>query len=206
MTADTKDTVRAAADDGTLALTVDVRVEHGSLEIGYRALEKAGLPVLVFDVPRRVAADGRLKVDRGIAWASLEEPETLVVKRGVPRLPRRKDVEFAQLPYARKLEPGRHLDGRVLLEVPVAETSPYYPAGARSVFRNASARRLRFELTYVVLESGLAARPVPDFPDAFELDRRQAPAGTGASRTIAVDVPLASPIAVRRRSDPFEPA
>lgn len=206
MTAETPAAQRATADDGTVALTMDVRVGPGALEIGYWISTSGALPVLVFDLPRTLGADGQLKVDRGTAWVAFEEPETLVVKRGIPRLPRLRSVEAAREPYARRLEPGRSLDGRVLLELPAAESNPYYPVGEGAAFRKAEARRLRFELTYIVLAGGLVARAVAGVPDAFELDRSGETGGRRRTATLQAFLEARVSIAVRRRSDPFEPA
>ena len=206
MTADTTVAQRAAVDDGTLALSVELRAGHGALEIGYRVAGRGAVALLVFDVPRVLGADGALKVDRGTACVSFEEPHTLVVKRGIARLPRLRSVESAREPYARLLEPEHGLDGRVLLELPVAEASPYYPAGEGTAFRKAEARRLRFEVTYVALANGLAARAVADVPGAFELDRGGETGPRRPTVTLPVVLDLRAPVAVRRRTDPFEPA
>ena len=191
---------RGQAEDAHVRLLATFIILDDAVKVEYQVESKGGAPLLLYDALTRPAHDGMPKYDRLLAYVSFEEPSTLGLKRLVAPLPELKDVEMAQQPWAHKLMPGGVVTGEIRVPLPAEEYSPYYLPDRRSVYRKASADRLKLVLGYVQLTGGLQSVPVPDTPELYEAE------GEGATQQqIEVVVRLDRPVAVKRRSDMFEP-
>ncbi len=108
-------------------MTSSAKVEGNKLIIEYSIQSNWPSSLYVFDEMIKYDGEGKPLIDRDTAYCFFEEPSTLRLVRAVLNLPAEKEVYSLEIPYARELKPRQSLDGRIVLDLPVKEKSPFYP-------------------------------------------------------------------------------
>lgn len=90
----------------------------------------AGVPLYVMDaLPMADPVSGRPLLDPDAVSLWLDEEGTMRILRGVPAMPEGQDPLERIVPLAVRLAPGETLERRITQPLPLAEHSPYVPAG-----------------------------------------------------------------------------
>lgn len=126
------------------------------LTISYLVRNECECPIYIFDLmPKRLETGRGLDLDR--AYVFWEEPLTARVVRGVLDTPPGLHVVIREIPFARRIPPNAPAVGRIVLKMPVDETSPFYsPTDKVQIIE---CRRLRLMLGWLEEQAGLVATP-----------------------------------------------
>ncbi|MFB9151318.1 hypothetical protein ACFFU4_16320 [Roseovarius ramblicola] len=147
-----------ATDSDSVTLRVDWTITDALIAAQYEVLNAGAQQFLVFDRLYETARSGTRTVHPELAYTRLDATGILGIEKLVPPLPEDIDIEQPELPYARLLDPGASLTGRVAVARPV-RLNPAYPQGyAMTEADSASAVMLR--IGYAPFEEDAAARQI----------------------------------------------
>ena len=100
--------------------------QHDRFLAGSYTIQNAGAArVLVFDRLYQTDPTGFRTVDPDLVFRWLENDGLYRIAKMVPAIPKGQKFEVPEVPYARILEPGAAIDGRVLVPVPLDQSLPY---------------------------------------------------------------------------------
>lgn len=175
---------RTAAEDPAVLADVELSVTADRIRAAYRLSSKVPVELIVHDVVTVRDENGDLLWDRFLAYVSFEEPATLALLRVIPSPPTWRGGFIAPQHLWRPLPGFKTLDGTIVVDLPAKEYNPWYRPSGQSVYRKATASRLKLVLEYQYpVPKGVPAEP----------------------KRIEAAVDLEEPLPVKRRSDIFEP-
>ncbi len=109
-----------------ISMTSSAKVEVNKLIVDYSIQSNWPTSLYIFDEMIKYDDQQKPVIDSDTAYRFFEEPKTLRLVRAVLNLPKEKDVYSLEMPYARELKPRQKLEGRISLDLPVNEKSPFY--------------------------------------------------------------------------------
>lgn len=198
-------TTNPALTDGGLAMHASVSIDGNICVVDYKIEKSTAGAVFVLDALPGIVTQGAIH-QPDLAWVGWRDPDTVVLFRGTPPLPRRIDVLVQIVPLARRVENGRPLSGRIRLPVPILESNPYFTPAEAQATTNTVAARISLTIEYVAENDGARGEPVAETPGLFRIARAPNLAVPLPFRTLSLTLVPESPIPVGRRTDPgFEP-
>jgi hypothetical protein len=189
--------VSEASGEASVSLTGAASLEGGQLLVRYQVTNTGKVTVFVRDVMPGYGAAGMV-VNPSSAYAFHEPPESLRLVRAELQIPEELDVAKKEVPFARMLAPGASLEGRIALDAPVRETSPFYPPP--ELWRDVTCRRVRLVIGWIEAKDGLIPQPrkVGDVEVLALKGGWAPPLQRLAETSFAIEVP------VRRREGTFD--
>ena len=178
-------------------LTVDYEITQDGLSVEYRLKNDTREPIYIFNV---LLAPGSLDtVADAPFFSSLKSDGTLTFSKRIPPVPLIRSVEFRQIPFATKVEPGGSFSDKQTLKLPVEEFNPYFPKGPDAKVEVAESDRVVFVLQFVREIEGLDVKEAP-VSNAYKLYHKDL---LKLVETINSD-PRPLRVKVERRTDTFE--
>lgn len=138
-----------------LSLSGKASVENGKLSVEYTLRNNLPYSVYVFDEMIAYNSEGRPQIDRSIAYRFWEEPKTLRLVRAVLKMPLEKEVYSLEIPYARELKAQAALTGKIELDVPVKEKSPFYGFPKPDASKEVECDRIKLYLGWTEATDGI---------------------------------------------------
>lgn len=183
--------------EASVSLTGAAAVEGEQLVVLYKVTNTGKVPVFLRDVMPGYGAEG-VFVNPASAYAFHEPPDGLRLVRAELQIPEELDVAKKEVPFARTLAPGASLEGRIALDVPVRETSPFYPPPGH--WHEVTCHRVRLVIGWIEAKEGLVAQPrkLGDVEVLALKGGWAQPLQRLAETTFAIEVP------VRRREGTFD--
>ncbi len=111
-----------------ISLSGKAYLKNDKLIVEYSIQNDLPFSIYVFDEMIAYDDNASPKIDRDGAYCFWEEPNTLRLVRATLRIPLEKDVYSLEIPYARELTAKSAINGKIELEIPVKEKSPFYAA------------------------------------------------------------------------------
>jgi hypothetical protein len=177
-----------------VALTAEIRLpKPGQLEVSYRLVNHTRDDLCVFDKLYRTKLSGERVLDEHMAYVLLEDPATLRLTRSVIAIPAGLKVEYPEVPYVTVLAPGKSLEGKVLLPVPVPETHPYMEALTPGTGKERVCNQVDFSIGVLPKTPRVALRPLPKVGEGvFAVDYGPAIAGQSLIKGPVVNLKVAA--------------
>lgn len=178
-------------------LVVDYQISGDTLEVEYGVKNESSRAIYIFNV---LLAPGSMSdvADKPF-YACLRNDGTLLLAKMIAPVPRIRSVEFRQIPFATKVEPGASFSAKERVKLPIEEFNPYFPQGPTSKVEPAESERVQFVLQFVRETEGLEAKET-DVPNAYKLHHK---ALLSLVETLnSAERPLQ--LKVERRTDSFE--
>ncbi len=110
----------------SVVLSGKARIENNKLIVEYSVRNTTPTSLYIFDEMIEYDSKGQPKINKTTAYCFWEEPNTLRLARALLRIPLEKDIYSLEIPYARELKPQATLSGKIELDIPVKEKSPFY--------------------------------------------------------------------------------
>jgi len=148
--------VSVASGEASVSMTGTAAIEGGQLLVRYQVTNTGTVSVYLRDVMPGYGAAGMV-VNPSSAYAFHEAPDGLRLVRAELQIPEELDVAKKEVPFARMLAPGARLEGRIALDAPVREASPFYPPPAQ--WHDVPCRRVRLVIGWIEAKEGLTAQP-----------------------------------------------
>jgi hypothetical protein len=126
--------------------------------------------------------------------------DTLQILLGLAPLPTRETVDYRNVPYATRIEPGEAVSRCLSWTPPIREFSPYFPEGKRAQFETVRTRRIVVLVDWVDGLPDLQTIPAPFDATALKLNR----AGVHSLARRAASPPLPLAVNVQKRLDEFD--
>lgn len=172
------------------------RVED-TLRIEYVLRNNSGTPIGVYDGPGAPPEQEWPDLTNAV-YVSLHSRDLVAIKRIRPPLPKEVDIDTIVLPPATRLDPGDARTVRFSLPLPLSERSEYFPAHAKSEWREGEVGTVRLTIGFQPAGPDAVFQPRPKNPKLFKLA-----SGFGAQEYVSAEQKLIVP--VRARLDkPFE--
>ena len=130
-----------------------------TLAVTYSVVNPAPGPIYLFNVLWTFGEGGGRVLDSIPLYASLDAGGRLVLGKVVYPRPRLELVEVANVPLARKVEPGEAWTETVNLTLPVQEHSPYYRATPSGEWQDVEVNAASFWISWIAETAGLVVRP-----------------------------------------------
>lgn len=149
--------------DNDVILTMEWQPREGHVIAAYTVENRSPHPIMVFDRVFLIRPDGGRIVDPDRAYISVMADGMMLVDKLVPALPKDREVESPELPYARLVPPGGRLQGQALVGTPVL-TSPAYGKIASGAFA-ARVKNAVFRIGYAYVTDTMIAVPAKGSED-----------------------------------------
>jgi hypothetical protein len=121
-----------------------------------------------------IAADGEPSANEQCPVVILGGQGSVILGKLAAPLPTDRQVAMQAVPLARRLAPGARLDGLLEIELPLAETSPYFTDLPLRQYEMIDFDSITFTIGYWVDGiDGLAAAPTDYAPDLFVVVTRK---------------------------------
>lgn len=131
----------------------------GALSVAYSVANTLGQPIYLFNVLWTFGEAGGRVLDPIPLYASVDAGGELVLGKIVYPRPRLELVEIANVPLARKVEPGASWKETVEVPLPVREHSPYFRGVPSGEWQDVEVRAACFWISWIPEVAGLLARP-----------------------------------------------
>lgn len=113
-------------NDVSISMNATAEVAGGRLVVNYDIENPTNSTVYLWD--QMIGYKGGTQViDEDGAYVFLEEPGTVRLVRANLPLPNDIDVSRKEIPFSRAIQPKGKASGKISLEIPVVERSPFYP-------------------------------------------------------------------------------
>ncbi len=143
-----------------LSLTGTASVENGKLTVNYSLRSSLPYSIYVFDEMIAYDKEGRPQLDRSTAYCFWEEPNTLRLVRAVLKMPLEKEVYSLEIPYARELKPKSELTGKIVMDAPVKEKSPFYGLPTKETSKEVDCNKIKLYIGWTESTDGIKNQEV----------------------------------------------
>ena len=185
----------AAVSDITLEALLE-RVEE-TLRVQYTLRNNSAVPIGVYDGAGAPPEQEWPDLSKAV-YVSLQSRDVVAIKRVRPPLPKDVDIDTIVLPAATRVNPGETRTVRFSLPLPLSERSEYFPAHAKSEWREGEVGTVRLTIGFQPAGPDAVFQPRPKNPNLFKLA-----SGFGPQEFVSAEQSLIIP--VRARLDkPFE--
>ncbi len=100
-------------------------IRDNKLVVEYSLKNNTNHVIYVFD--EMISYDGyEPKIDRDTAYCFFEKPNVLRLVRATLSQPKGMRIYSLEIPYAREVKPESVIKGKIILDIPVKEKSPFY--------------------------------------------------------------------------------
>lgn len=180
-------------------LEVGPQLQADALNLRYEARNGRGKPIYLLNVLWAWDRNGKYVPSPSPVYACMKGKNQLHLALQVLPLPRRREVELRNVPFATKVEAGQSFSKSLRLPLPIDEYNTYFPATEESRYQDMAATELVFSLQFVEELDGLKVQAAL-LPEALRLHHPQllARVETLQSKALPMQVP------VRKRLDEFE--
>lgn len=139
---------------GKVILSGEARIEKNKLVVEYIVRNTLAKSIYVFDEMIEYDGDGKPQLNHSTAYCFWEEPNTLRLVRAILRIPLEKDIYSLEIPYARELKPQSSLDGKIELDIPVKEKSPFYALPTEENSKSVNFEKVRLYIGWTEFREG----------------------------------------------------
>lgn len=138
-----KESMSNMETDSRVTLTASAEVIDNKLVVEYSFRNNLSHPVYIFDEMIEYDSQGKPKINRDTAYCFYEEPATLRLVRAILNVPLEKDIYSLEIPYSRVIQSEETVTGRISLDVPIREKSPFYPPPNEEISKLVDCNRVR---------------------------------------------------------------
>ena len=124
-------------------LTAKWKTTEESLEVQYELENRSEFRVLALTYLFHVERSGVRKIDRNLAFVSVDRDGNVLLEKLAPVVPDDIDVESPYIPYAELLEPGEKTKGRAIVPLPLKPHKPYVKSTPMFAFTRTKTAQLR---------------------------------------------------------------
>lgn len=128
--------------------------DKNRLVIEYTVRNNLPHSIYVFDQMIKYDDTGKPELDPTTAYCFWEEPKTLRLVRAILRIPLEKDIYSLEIPYAREIKPQSEVSGKIELDVPVKEKSPFYAFPGEDNAKSVECDRIRLLIGWTEFREG----------------------------------------------------
>lgn len=139
---------------GKVILSGTARIEKNKLVVDYSVKNTLATSIYVFDEMIDYDSEGKPQLNPSTAYCFWEEPNTVRLVRAILRIPLEKDIYSLEIPYARELKAQSSLDGKIELDIPVNEKSPFYALPTEENSKIVSCERVRLYVGWTEFREG----------------------------------------------------
>lgn len=180
-------------------LAVVFSLSESMLHVTYSVSNPGDQNIFLFATLWRFSINSGVMSDEFPLYVSLDPDGVLKLGKIIHPTPRLKFVEMANIPMARKVEPGAVWKETMDLPLPIHEHSPYYLPGPSSQWEDVRSQSVEFWISWIPSVNDLDVKPslieaalTVRHPQLFKLVQ------TLRSARESLNIP------VRRRIDSFE--
>jgi len=145
----------------SVILHVDVAPPGASLRIRFHVTNDQSSPVYLFNVLWEHAGKGTYIEARMPVYASLRSPGVLCLLKGLAPLPKAREVEVRNVPFATRVDPGQVFAEEIDMRLPIDEYSPYFSPPSGGTVRTVQAREIVFALDFIRAHGDETVRKAP---------------------------------------------
>ncbi len=138
-----------------------VKGAAGKLVLRYKLANQSNDELCVLNWLYQTDVTGKRKLDHDLAFVLFDGNDTVHITRSFIPIPPGLKVEYVDLPYITILAPGKAMEGRVVLELPVREFYPYMKFVGKDTIERERAR-IYFSLGVFVKTPDVALRRPKD--------------------------------------------
>lgn len=152
---------------GKPELTVSFSAKEGNLKVEYRVKNTTATPIYLFNVIMHTDEIDTLSPHK--FYSSLRDDGTVVLAKGIPKLPAIASVEVRDIPLTTKVEAGKEFGETVDVPLPLEEYNPYFQKDPESKVEERVAERVYLVVQYIREKEGLEVKQTK-IGNAFKVD------------------------------------
>ncbi len=168
-----------------------------ALRVQYTLRNNSAVPIGVYDGAGAPPEQEWPDLSNAV-YVSLLSRDLVAIKRVRPPLPKDVDIDTIVLPAAVRLDPGDERTVRFSLPLPLTERSEYFPAHAKSEWREGEVGAVRLTIGFQAAGPEAVFQPRPKNPKLFKLA-----SGFGPQEYVSAEQSLVVPVKARL-DKPFE--
>jgi hypothetical protein len=138
---------------GEIKLKAEGKIDDNKLVVEYSFINNSNGVVYVFDEMIRYEKY-EPKIDKDTAYCFYEEPNTLRLVRAVLKEPKGMRVYSLEIPYAREVKEQSTITGKIILDIPVKEKSPFYAPPKEENSKEFEVKEIRLMIGWTEFREG----------------------------------------------------
>ncbi len=180
-------------------LNFSIYKEGKQIRIKYKVTNNSLRDIFIFNVMWDIDYDGKEHLAKNRVYVSLLNNTLLCFSKRIPPIPHTKTVEWAYVPYASRIKPGKTFEEEIILSMPIEEYNPYFPKEnlSKTVIKIAKSCMLSIDYMYDKEDLQIKETQIKDAFSVWHPDMKN------LIKTLRSDRILI-PIEVSYRQDEFE--